>query len=107
MTPKYRLSDREQNTCNHPTKFLIRSFHKEKNVNEFIICITYPTVVLNQQIIWLEYFPTNAVRKYRLHNEYKNSYMFRHPGAIFRDLLYQGWLSQPDNLCFVHSYKLN
>jgi len=30
MTPKYRLSDREPNTWNHPTKFLILSFHKER-----------------------------------------------------------------------------
>jgi len=31
-------------------------------VTEIIACIPYPTVVLNQQIIRPEYFPTNAFR---------------------------------------------
>jgi hypothetical protein len=31
-------------------------------VSEFITGIPYPTVILNQQIIRPEYFPTDAVR---------------------------------------------
>ena len=33
--------------------------------------------------------------------------MFKHRGAILRELLQQRCTSQPANICFVHSYKHN
>jgi hypothetical protein len=44
---------------------------------------------------------------YNTHSRYKSSYMFRHPGSIFRELQWQRCTGHPANLCFVHSYKLN
>ena len=38
---------------------------------------------------------------------YENSYMFRHRGAIFRDLLQQRCISQPTTIYFVHSHNHN
>jgi hypothetical protein len=44
---------------------------------------------------------------YNIPNTYKNSYMFWHSGAIFRELVRQRYMIQPVNLCFVHGCKLN
>jgi len=48
------------------------------------------------------YYPTNTLRD-TTNATYKNCYMFRHWGAIFRELWQQWRTSQPLNifLCFV------
>ena len=44
------------------------------------------------------YYPTNALC-HTTHTIYINSYMFRHRGAIIRELLQQRCTSQPANIC--------
>jgi len=52
------------------------------------------------------HYPTNTLLNI-IHMTYINFYMFRHRGAIFKELLQQSCASQPANIYFVLSYKRN
>jgi hypothetical protein len=60
-----------------------------------------PTVYVST----INIFPNKCTSRCKVRNTYKNSYIFRHPSSIFREL--QKCRSPPTNLGSVHNYKLN